>query len=54
MLTYLCSNCKHYENDYKCKAFEKIPREIFLGFNDHNEPTEDQNNDITFTPLDDE
>jgi len=51
MLTYLCSNCKHYKNEYKCKAFEKIPRAIFLGEKEHNEPTKDQKNDIVFTPI---
>lgn len=52
MQSYLCSSCKNYKGDFKCKAFqERIPNEIFLGFEPHKKPLPDQKNDIVFEPI---
>ena len=52
MQNYLCSLCKNYYGDFKCKAFkEKIPEEIFNGFNNHSKPLPKQDNDIVFESI---
>lgn len=48
-LITVCINCKHYEGNFKCRAFpERIPAEIVNGSNDHSKPLPDQENDIVF------
>ncbi|MDR3706382.1 MAG: hypothetical protein P4L28_10800 [Paludibacteraceae bacterium] len=51
-----CNTCKHYEGEKPgavCKAFPiRIPKEILSGHNMHTEPTEYQNNDITYQKRD--
>ena len=37
--------------DYKCKAFKKIPREIYLGEKNHSKPLPNQDNDIVFEEI---
>ena len=38
----VCSKCKHHDRDvkapWKCKAFDKIPEDIWFGKNKHNSP----------------
>lgn len=46
----ICNNCTHYLQGLRCVAFEIIPDEILLGFNDHRKPLPDQPNDIVFEP----
>jgi hypothetical protein len=46
----ICNKCKNYIKDLKCKAFNEIPDEIILGFNDHSKPLANQDNDIVFEP----
>lgn len=49
----LCQICKNYIGDLKCAAFPiEIPKEILLGENNHNEPLDEQDNDIVFEPID--
>lgn len=44
-----CSQCAFYFGIDSCFAFEdKIPDEILHGDNPHNEPLENQGNDIVF------
>ena len=50
-MKFLCFDCKHFWHGVpaKCEAFPKgIPKEIFLGSNDHEKPTKEQDNDIVF------
>lgn|GEM_PF-3126847 len=47
----VCTFCKHLIEHRKCKAFERIPDEIWLGHNDHRKPYPGDNG-ITFTPHD--
>ena len=48
----LCNNCKHYKGLFRCEAFkEKIPDEIFNGFNDHSKPLPKQGNKIVFEKI---
>jgi hypothetical protein len=46
--------CKHYKGEYRCRAFELIPRNIFIGTNDHSHPLRGQKNKIVFEPIDPE
>lgn len=32
-----CYECKNFETEWKCKAFDIIPKDIILGF-DHTKP----------------
>ena len=46
-----CYLCKHYIERRKCKAFEKIPDDIWEGKNDHTKKYPDQKNNIIFEPI---
>lgn len=38
----ICTECKHYRGDMKCKAFpDQIPIEVFVGEFDHHEEHRD-------------
>ena len=50
----ICINCKHYTTLGTCKAFKVIPSKIWSEGEDHDKPTEGQNNSITFEPIDNE
>ena len=39
----ICFYCKNYKEKRKCKAFNKIPDEIFINGNDHTEQFKDDN-----------
>jgi len=39
----VCLKCKHYEEGRTCKAFEKIPDEIWEGRNSHRKPYKGDN-----------
>lgn len=48
----MCSMCKHYLSDLKCKAFpDGIPDKIIDGSIVHDKPLPDQENDIVFEPI---
>jgi len=52
MLSFRCSNCANYLGDHRCKAFtDKIPEEIYLGFNTHDKVFPNQKNDIIFEEI---
>ena len=44
----MCLNCKHYESDKKCEAFNVIPDKILFGSNDHSKPLPEQKNKLVF------
>tara|TARA_R110002012_G_scaffold61544_1_gene161442 strand:- start:1809 stop:1976 length:168 start_codon:yes stop_codon:yes gene_type:complete len=46
--TPICLSCANYIGRYKCLAFDKIPKEIFSGENNHSEPLPNQDNDVIF------
>lgn len=46
----VCSSCVHYQGDYKCAAFDEIPRVIWFGENDHREPYPGDNG-IQYEPV---
>jgi hypothetical protein len=46
-----CLKCKNYLSDLRCLAFNEIPKEILLDENDHSEPLPNQDNNITFEPI---
>jgi hypothetical protein len=50
----ICSLCKHVDpkQKRKCKAFDEIPLEIWLGEVDHTEPYPGDNG-IQFEPIED-
>ena len=48
-----CVVCKHYQKDRKCKAFDKIPDDIWEGKNDHTEKHPKQKNNILFEKVND-
>lgn len=39
----VCTFCEHFEEPWKCKAFDEIPEEIWLGKNDHTKPYKGDN-----------
>jgi len=49
-----CNTCNHYHFDDmehdSCDAFEKVPKEINTGKNDHSKPLEGQKNNIVYEP----
>jgi hypothetical protein len=47
----LCEGCKNYIKEKKCKAFDKIPDEIWIGPNDHSKPLPKQGNDIVYEKI---
>ncbi len=47
----ICSFCIHSIDFLKCKAFLKIPLEIWEGNNKHRKPLPDQDNDIVFEKI---
>jgi len=50
-----CFLCKHYKGKYKCTAFDsEIPSEIIFNEFDHTQKHPDQDNDITFEPINNE
>ena len=51
MTVSTCLICKHYINNGKCNAFQKIPNEILDGENNHSKPLPNQTNDIVFEPI---
>lgn len=38
MVSSVCAFCVHYQGKMSCQAFNKIPKEIWLGENDHRKP----------------
>lgn len=46
----ICNDCKHVLKGYKCKAFDRIPKDIIFGRNNHSEPLSGQKGDFVFTP----
>jgi len=51
MIVTTCLECKHYEADMKCTAFNLIPNEIWEGLNEHKKPLKRQENDVVFEPI---
>lgn len=52
MQNNLCSDCKNYQGDGKCKAFPKgIPDIVLLGYNDHRIIIEGQEGFFVFDKL---
>lgn len=51
MINTTCINCVHYELSRSCKAFSKIPSEIWNGDNGHRKPLKSQNNRIVYRKL---
>lgn len=52
MQNNLCLMCANYLSQGKCKAFsDGIPEVILIGYNNHQQPLPDQQNDIVFTPI---
>ncbi len=51
MQSVKCSNCKNYEGEYKCKAFNFIIKEIFTGLKAHDKPIKGQKGDFVFEPV---
>ena len=50
MFSRVCSNCLHYKAQKSCKAFARIPDEIWLGENDHTKPVSGDHG-IRFEPF---
>lgn len=50
MMPLQCAKCKHYQDDLRCMAFERIPAEILTGEHDHRKPYPGDNG-IQFEPL---
>lgn len=51
----VCNKCKWNYKDGTCRAFPRgIPDEILSGDNDHSEPLDDQDNNITFENIEEE
>ena len=46
----ICNGCKFWIKDFKCKAFDKIPKDITLGKNNHSKVLEGQKGEFIFTP----
>ena len=46
-----CIRCKNYRGDLSCLAFEKIPKEILNGENDHSETIKGQTTWHVFEPI---
>lgn len=52
MMVHTCNECKHYEIDRRCAAFDHIPDVIWTGRNSHAKPLKSQRNDVVFEPFD--
>jgi len=39
----VCTFCKHFKKPWKCKAFDNIPEDIWLGKNTHIKPYKGDN-----------
>jgi hypothetical protein len=51
-IIFRCIMCRHYYGYMRCSAFrEKIPVEIYAGYNEHAETLDSQKNDIVFERL---
>ena len=50
----ICFECKRYKGEGQCEAFKNIPALIWVEGNDHSEPLPEQENDITFEPIEEE
>ena len=48
--SYQCALCKHYKGNLSCKAFEKIPEDIYTGEVSHKKPYPGDNG-IRFEPI---
>ncbi len=46
----ICTFCKNYQDDYRCRAFVKIPDVIWFGENDHRQPFPGDHG-IQFEPI---
>jgi hypothetical protein len=46
----ICTFCKHYQDNYSCQAFKKIPDAIWFGKNKHRKPYPNDNG-IRFEPI---
>lgn len=46
----ICNNCKHRIEAYKCKAFDRIPKDITFGRNNHSKIIPGQKGKFVFTP----
>ena len=54
MTSTTCLKCKHYQVGV-CEAFpDEIPIDIWHGENNHKKPLPEQDNDIVFTPIDED
>ena len=50
----VCPLCKHYKDGTRsCRAFDKIPDEIWMGENDHTKKHPKQKNNILFEKVND-
>lgn len=47
----VCTFCKHLKGYRKCRAFNKIPPEIWCGENKHTRPTKDQSSNVIFEKI---
>lgn len=47
-----CWNCKHYNTNFTCKAFDaKIPDKYFNGEEKHDKVVEGQMGDYVYSPI---
>jgi hypothetical protein len=50
----ICRECKYYQGDFKCTAFDSIPEEILLGENNHSEVFPGQKEGFVFEPKEED